>query len=228
MVEQLRAFAAEVTRVAREVGTEGTLGGEAQVPEVAGTWKDLTDSANILAGNLTLQVRNIALVTTAVANGELSRKITVAARGEILDLKSTVNAMVDQLRAFTAEVIRVTREVGAEGKLGGQAKVPGVAGSWKDLTDSINEMIVDLGESTRANAEQDWLNTNLARLSGLLQGQRSLEELGRTVLDDLAPQISAQYGALFVAEGEASLRRVSTYGHPGAGAQDRFGLGEGL
>jgi len=228
MVDQLRAFAAEVTRVAREVGTEGTLGGQAQVPGVAGTWKDLTESVNTLAANLTSQVRNIALVTTAVANGELSRKITVEAKGEIFELKSTVNGMVDQLRAFTAEVIRVTREVGAEGKLGGQAHVPGVAGSWKDLTDSVNEMIVDLGESTRANAEQDWLNSNLARLSGLLQGRRSLEELGRIVLDDLAPQISAQYGALFVAEAEKSLRRVSTYGHPGAGAQDRFALGEGL
>src|SRR4051812_20889582 len=228
MVDRLRAFAAEVTRVAREVGTEGTLGGQAQVPGAAGTWKDLTESVNTLAANLTSQVRNIALVTTAVANGELSRKITVAAKGEILELKSTVNAMVDQLRAFTAEVIRVTREVGAEGKLGGQANVPGVAGSWKDLTDSINEMIVALGESPRANAEQDWLNTNLARLSGLLQGRRSLGELGRTVLDDLAPQISAQYGALFVAENGKSLRRVSTYGHPGAGAQDQFGLGEGL
>jgi signal transduction histidine kinase/HAMP domain-containing protein/ActR/RegA family two-component response regulator len=228
MVDRLRAFAAEVTRVAREVGTEGTLGGQAQVPGAAGTWKDLTESVNTLAANLTSQVRNIALVTTAVANGELSRKITVEAKGEILELKSTVNWMVDQLRAFTAEVIRVTREVGAEGKLGGQAKVPGVAGSWKDLTDSINEMIVDLGESTRANAEQDWLNTNLARLSGILQARRNLGELGRTVLDDLAPQVSAQYGALFVAENETSLRRVSTYGHPGEGAQDRFGFGEGL
>src|SRR3954466_7110601 len=228
MVDQLRAFAAEVTRVAREVGTEGKLGGQAQVPGVAGTWKDLTESVNTLAGNLTSQVRNIALVTTAVANGQLSRKITVPARGEIQELKATVNGMVDQLRAFTAEVIRVTREVGAQAKLGSLANVPGVAGSWKDLTDSINEMIVDLGESTRANAEQDWLNTNLARLSGLLQGRRSLGELGRTVLDDLAPQISAQYGALFVAENGKSLRRVSTYGHPGAGAQDQFGLGEGL
>ena len=227
MVDQLRAFAAEVTRVAREVGTEGTLGGQAQVRGVAGTWKDLTESVNTLAANLTSQVRNIALVTTAVANGELLRKITVEAKGEIFELKSTVNGMVDQLRAFTAEVIRVTREVGAEGKLGGQANVPGVAGSWKDLTDSINEMIVDLGESTRANAEQDWLNTNLARLSDLLQRRRSLEELGRTVLDELAPQISAQYGALFVADG-TTLRRVSTYGHPGEGAQDRFRLGEGL
>ncbi len=231
MVDQLRAFAAEVTRVAREVGTEGKLGGQAHVPGVAGTWKDLTESVNTLAGNLTSQVRNIALVTTAVANGELSRKITVPARGEIRDLKATVNAMVDQLRAFTAEVIRVTREVGAQGKLGGQARVPGVAGTWKDLTDSINEMIVDLRESTQANVEQDWLNTNLARLSGLLQGRRSLEELGRIVLGELAPEIPAQYGALFVAEPgdwDASLRRISTYGHPGDNSGERFAPGEGL
>ena len=227
MVDQLRAFAAEVTRVAREVGTEGKLGGQAQVPGVAGTWKDLTESVNMLAGNLTSQVRNIALVTTAVANGELSRKITVPASGEILDLKSTVNGMVDQLRAFTAEVIRVTREVGSEGKLGGQANVPGVAGSWKDLTDSINKMIVDLRESTQANEEQDWLNTNLARMSGLLQGRPNLEELGRIVLGELAPQISAQYGALFVAEADGSMLRVSTYGHPGDGTS-HFAAGEGL
>jgi signal transduction histidine kinase/HAMP domain-containing protein/ActR/RegA family two-component response regulator len=227
MVDQLRAFAAEVTRVAREVGTEGTLGGQAQVPRVAGTWKDLTESVNTLSGNLTSQVRNIALVTTAVANGELSRKITVPARGEIRELKATVNGMVDQLRAFTAEVIRVTREVGAQGKLGGQANVPGMAGSWKDLTDSINEMIVDLRESTQANEEQDWLNTNLARMSGLLQGRRSLEETGRIVLDELAPQVNAQYAALFVGDAD-SMRRVSTYGHPGEGAAERFRPGEGL
>src|SRR5207249_2339723 len=217
MMDQLRAFAAEVTRVAREVGSEGKLGGQAQVPGVAGTWKDLTESVNMLAGNLTSQVRNIALVTTAVANGQLSRKITVPAQGEIRDLKATVNAMVDQLRAFTAEVIRVTREVGAQGKLGGQARVPGVAGTWKDLTDSINEMIVDLRQSTQANEEQDWLNTNLAHVSGLLQGRRSLEELGRIVLGELAPQVCAQYASLFVAEDAGtgqSLRRVSTYGHP--------------
>jgi len=231
MVDQLRAFAAEVTRVAREVGTEGKLGGQAQVPGVAGTWKDLTESVNTLAGNLTSQVRNIALVTTAVANGELSRKITVPASGEIRELKSTVNAMVEQLRAFTAEVIRVTREVGAQGKLGSQAKVPGVAGSWKDLTDSINEMIVDLRESTQANEEQDWLNTNLARFSALLQGRPSLEELGRTMLGELAPQVSAQYAALFVAEGpgpEPGLRRISAYGHAGASGRERFAPGEGL
>jgi signal transduction histidine kinase/HAMP domain-containing protein/CheY-like chemotaxis protein len=226
MVDQLRAFAAEVTRVAREVGTEGKLGGQARVPGVAGTWKDLTESVNTLAGNLTWQVRNIANVTTAVANGELSRKITVRARGEIRDLKSTVNGMVEQLRAFTAEVIRVTREVGAQGQLGSQAVVPGVAGIWKDLTDSINEMIVDLRESTQANEEQDWLNTNMARLSGMLQGRRSVEELGRIVLGELSPQISAQYAALFVADGSGALIRTSTYGDSGdASAQFRFGEG---
>jgi len=229
MVDQLRAFAAEVTRVAREVGTEGKLGGQAQVPGVAGTWNDLTESVNTLAGNLTSQVRNIALVTTAVANGELSRKITVAARGEIRELKSTVNAMVDQLRAFTAEVIRVTREVGAQGKLGGEAHVAGVAGSWKDLTDSINEMIKDLRESTQANEEQDWLNTNLARLSGLLQGRRSVQELGQIILSELAPQVSAQYAALFVAESRTGvLLRLSSYGHPGSPGGERFNPGEGL
>src|SRR5207248_901050 len=132
MVEQLRSFAAEVTRVAREVGSEGRLGGQANVPGVAGTWKDLTDSVNAMAGNLTGQVRNIAEVTTAVARGDLSRKITVDVKGEILELKNTINTMVDQLNAFAGEVTRVARDVGTEGKLGGQAQVPGVAGTWKD------------------------------------------------------------------------------------------------
>src|SRR6202050_214456 len=138
MVDQLRSFAAEVTRVAREVGTEGKLGGQALVPGVAGTWKDLTDSVNAMAGNLTAQVRNIAEVTTAVARGDLSRKITVDVKGEILELKNTINTMVDQLNSFASEVTRVAREVGTEGKLGGQAQVPGVAGTWKDLTDNVN------------------------------------------------------------------------------------------
>src|SRR5215813_13593395 len=138
MVDQLRSFASEVTRVAREVGTDGKLGGQALVPGVAGTWKDLTDSVNAMAGNLTAQVRNIAEVTTAVARGDLSRKITVDVRGEILELKNTINTMVDQLNAFASEVTRVAREVGTEGKLGGQAAVPGVAGTWKDLTDNVN------------------------------------------------------------------------------------------
>ncbi|HKQ48877.1 MAG TPA: HAMP domain-containing protein [Phycisphaerae bacterium] len=149
MVEQLRSFAAEVTRVAREVGTEGRLGGQAIVPGVAGTWKDLTDSVNAMAGNLTAQVRNIAEVTTAVARGDLSRKITVDVRGEILELKNTINTMVDQLNAFAAEVTRVAREVGTEGKLGGQAKVSGVAGTWKDLTDNVNVMAANLTEQVR-------------------------------------------------------------------------------
>ena len=149
MVEQLRSFAAEVTRVAREVGTEGRLGGQANVPGVAGTWKDLTDSVNAMAGNLTGQVRNIAEVTTAVARGDLSRKITVDVKGEILELKNTINTMVDQLNAFAAEVTRVAREVGTEGKLGGQAQVPGVAGTWKDLTDNVNVMAANLTEQVR-------------------------------------------------------------------------------
>jgi HAMP domain-containing protein len=149
MVDQLNAFASEVTRVAREVGTEGKLGGQAQVPEVAGTWKDLTDNVNLLAANLTTQVRNIAEVTTAVARGDLSRKITVAAKGEILELKNTINPMVDQLNGFASEVTRVAREVGTDGKLGGQAEVPGVAGTWKDLTDTVNVMAANLTEQVR-------------------------------------------------------------------------------
>src|SRR5688572_767915 len=153
MVEQLRSFAGEVTRVAREVGTEGRLGGQANVPGAAGTWKDLTDNVNLLAGNLTTQVRNIAEVTTAVASGDLSRKISVDARGEILELKNTVNTMVDQLNAFAAEVTRVAREVGTEGLLGGQAQVTGVAGTWKDLTDTVNVMAANLTEQVRGIAK---------------------------------------------------------------------------
>ncbi|HEV2262640.1 MAG TPA: HAMP domain-containing protein, partial [Candidatus Rubrimentiphilum sp.] len=153
MVDQLNAFASEVTRVAREVGSEGKLGGQASVKGVAGTWKDLTDSVNGMAGNLTSQVRNIADVTTAVARGDLSRKITVEARGEILELKNTINTMVDQLNAFASEVTRVAREVGTEGRLGGQAVVEGVAGTWKDLTDSVNSMAGNLTAQVRNIAE---------------------------------------------------------------------------
>src|SRR5213079_1011476 len=149
MVDQLSSFASEVTRVAREVGTEGILGGQAEVKGVAGTWKDLTDSVNSMARNLTGQVRNIADVTTAVATGNLSKKITVDVRGEILELKNTINTMVDQLRSFAAEVTRVAREVGTEGKLGGQADVQGVAGTWKDLTDSVNFMASNLTGQVR-------------------------------------------------------------------------------
>ena len=153
MVDQLRSFASEVTRVAREVGTDGKLGGQAIVPGVAGTWKDLTDNVNLLAGNLTTQVRNIAQVTTAVARGDLSRKITVDVKGEVLELKDTINTMVDQLNAFASEVTRVAREVGTEGKLGGQAAVPGVAGTWKDLTDSVNFMAGNLTSQVRNIAD---------------------------------------------------------------------------
>ncbi|HET9159789.1 MAG TPA: HAMP domain-containing protein, partial [Caulobacteraceae bacterium] len=153
MVDQLNSFASEVTRVAREVGTEGKLGGQAQVKGVAGTWKDLTDNVNLMAANLTGQVRNIAEVTTAVANGDLSKKITVDVKGEILELKNTINTMVDQLNAFASEVTRVAREVGTEGKLGGQAQVKGVAGTWKDLTDSVNSMAGNLTAQVRNIAE---------------------------------------------------------------------------
>ncbi len=149
MVDQLSSFAAEVTRVAREVGTEGKLGGQADVPGVGGTWKDLTDSVNSMAGNLTAQVRNIAEVTTAVAKGDLSRKITVQVRGEILELKNTINTMVDQLSSFASEVTRVAREVGTEGRLGGQAEVEGVAGTWRDLTESVNSMAGNLTNQVR-------------------------------------------------------------------------------
>ncbi|MBV8244644.1 MAG: HAMP domain-containing protein, partial [Candidatus Eremiobacteraeota bacterium] len=153
MVDQLNAFASEVTHVAREVGSEGKLGGQAQVKGVAGMWKDLTDSVNTMAGNLTNQVRNIADVTTAVAKGDLSRKITVQARGEILELKDTINTMVDQLNSFAGEVTRVAREVGSEGKLGGQAKVEGVAGTWRDLTESVNFMASNLTSQVRNIAD---------------------------------------------------------------------------
>src|SRR5205823_88354 len=153
MVDQLRSFASEVTRVAREVGTEGKLGGQADVQGVAGTWKDLTDNVNFMASNLTGQVRNIADVTKAVAAGDLSRKITVDVKGEILELKNTVNTMVDQLRSFAAEVTRVAREVGTEGKLGGQAKVPGAAGTWKALTENVNQLAANLTTQVRAIAE---------------------------------------------------------------------------
>ncbi len=153
MVDQLNAFAGEVTRVAREVGTDGRLGGQANVLGVAGTWKDLTDIVNSMASNLTAQVRNIAEVSTAIANGDLSKKITVDVRGEILELKDTINTMVDQLNAFAGEVTRVAREVGTEGKLGGQALVRGVAGTWKDLTDSVNSMASNLTGQVRNIAE---------------------------------------------------------------------------
>src|SRR5207253_2082683 len=254
-------------RVAREVGTEGKLGGQAVVPGVAGTWKDLTDNVNLLAANLTTQVRNIAEVTTAVARGDLSRKITVDVKGEILELKNTINTMVDQLNAFASEVTRVAREVGTEGKLGGQAAVPGVAGTWKDLTDTVNVMAANLttqvraiaevatavtkGDLTRSiqveargevaelkdnintmidnlrlttdrNTEQDWLKTNLARFTNMLQGQRDLTAVGRLLLSELTPLVNAHQGVIYQMESEDSpqLKLLSSYaddgmnGHP--------------
>jgi len=261
MVDQLSSFASEVTRVAREVGTEGKLGGQAYVPGVGGTWKDLTDNVNFMASNLTGQVRNIAAVTTAVARGDLSKKITVDVKGEILELKDTINVMVDQLSSFASEVTRVAREVGTEGKLGGQANVSGVAGTWKDLTenvnqlaanltnqmraigevatavtrgdlsrsiqveargevsylkDNINEMIRNLKETTQKNAQQDWLKTNLARFTRLLQGQRDLQAVTRLILSELAPLVSAHHGVFYMMdsqETDARLRMIASYGY---------------
>jgi HAMP domain-containing protein/signal transduction histidine kinase/CheY-like chemotaxis protein len=260
MVGTLSAFAGEVTRVAREVGTEGILGGQATVPNVAGTWKDLTDNVNSMANNLTSQVRNIAQVTTAVAQGDLSKKIDVDARGEILELKTTINTMVDQLSAFAAEVTRVAREVGSEGRLGGQAEVEGVSGTWKrltenvnelagnltrqvraiaevtsavasgdltgsisveaqgevaDLKDNINAMVQSLRETIRANQQQDWLKTNLARLAGMMQGHRDLAVVAELIMDELAPLVGAQHGTFFLtqtAEEETRLRLIAGYG----------------
>jgi HAMP domain-containing protein/signal transduction histidine kinase/DNA-binding response OmpR family regulator len=277
MVDQLSSFADEVTRVAREVGTEGKLGGQAQVKGVSGTWKDLTDSVNTLADNLTGQVRNIADVTTAIAAGDLSRKITVDARGEVLKLKNTINTMVDQLSSFADEVTRVAREVGTEGQLGGQAQVKGVSGVWRDLTenvntmaaslttqvraiadvstavtqgdltrtvaveakgevgdlkDNINEMIRNLAETTRRNAEQDWLNSNLARFSGMMQGQRDLETVSRMIMSELTPLVGAHHGAFFLAHNdgeEVELRLISSYAYKQRKTvANRFKLGEGL
>jgi signal transduction histidine kinase/HAMP domain-containing protein/CheY-like chemotaxis protein len=279
MVDQLRSFAAEVTRVAREVGTEGILGGQAQVPGVAGTWKDLTDNVNFMARNLTDQVRNIAQVATAVANGDLTQTITVDARGEILELKQTLNRMVAQLSSFAAEVTRVAREVGTEGKLGGQAEVEGVSGTWRRLTenvnqlagnlttqvraiaevstavtqgdltrsisveaqgevaelkDNINQMIANLRETTQRNAEQDWLKTNLASISGMLQGQRDLAAVTQLIMSEVTPMVNAQHGAFFLAEpgadGEPELALAASYGYTPNRSElpSRFSIGEGL
>ncbi|GGV13498.1 hypothetical protein GCM10010275_63280 [Streptomyces litmocidini] len=278
MVDRLSSFAEEVTRVAREVGTEGKLGGQATVHGVSGTWKDLTDNVNSMADNLTNQVRNIAQVTTAVAQGDLTSRIDVSARGEILELKTTINTMVDQLSSFAAEVTRVAREVGTEGKLGGQAEVEGVSGTWKrltenvnelagnltrqvraiaevtsavaegdltrsitvdapgevgDLRDNINSMVESLRATTRANEEQDWLQTTLARTTGLLQGTRSLPEIAELIMAEVPPLIGAQYGAFFLAtDGEKGTELVMTasYGSPDDpdAPPRRFRLGQSL
>ena len=218
MVDQLRSFASEVTRVAREVATEGRLGGQAQVPGVAGTWKDLTDSVNMMAGNLTAQVRNIAEVTTAVANGDLSKKITVDVRGEILQLKETINTMVDQLRSFASEVTRVAREVATEGRLGGQAQVPGVAGTWKDLTDSVNMMAGNLTAQVRNIAE-----VTTAVANGDLSKKITVDVRGEIL--ELKATINTMVDQLnsFASEVTRVAREVGTEGRAGgAGAGARY------
>ena len=213
MVDQLRSFASEVTRVAREVGTEGKLGGQAIVPGIAGTWKDLTDNVNFMAGNLTGQVRNIAEVTTAVANGDLSRKITVDVRGEILQLKETINTMVDQLRSFASEVTRVAREVGTEGKLGGQAIVPGIAGTWKDLTDNVNSMASNLTGQVRNISE-----VTIAVASGDLSRKITVDVRGEIL--QLKETINTMVDQLrsFASEVTRVAREVGTEGKLGGQA----------
>ncbi|MBD1891230.1 HAMP domain-containing protein [Coleofasciculus sp. FACHB-SPT9] len=278
MVDQLSSFASEVTRVAREVGTEGKLGGQAEVRGVAGTWKDLTDNVNSMAGNLTAQVRGIAKVVTAVANGDLKRKLMLEAKGEIETLADTINEMIDTLATFADQVTTVAREVGIEGKLGGQAKVPGAAGTWRALTDNVNElaanlttqvraiaevaiavtrgdltrsisvaaqgevailkdninqMIANLRETTQKNTEQDWLKTNLAKFTRMLQGQRDLETVSKLILSELAPLVSAQHGVFYLMESgeqhQAFLKLLSTYAYrERKHLANHFHLGEGL
>jgi HAMP domain-containing protein/CheY-like chemotaxis protein/signal transduction histidine kinase len=277
MVDQLRAFAAEVTRVAREVGTEGKLGGQAEVPGVAGTWKDLTDSVNVMAANLTDQVRGIVKVVTAVADGSLRQKLTVEAKGEVAALAETINNMTDTLATFAEQVTNVAREVGVEGRLGGQANVPGAAGTWKDLTgnvnllaanltnqvraiaevatavtkgdltrsiqveargevaelkDNINTMIDNLRATTDRNQEQDWLKTNLAKFTRMLQGQRDLVTVGKLLLSELAPLVNAQQGTVYqmlseVADSTPALSLLAGYAIGDYQAQ-RIEVGHGL
>ncbi|MBC5767011.1 HAMP domain-containing protein [Ramlibacter sp. GTP1] len=278
MVDQLNGFASEVTRVAREVGTEGKLGGQAQVPGVAGTWKDLTDNVNFMASNLTEQVRGIVKVVTAVANGSLSQRLTVQAKGEVAALADTINNMTDTLATFADQVTNVAREVGVEGRLGGQAHVPGAAGTWKDLTgnvnllaanlttqvraiaevatavtkgdltrsiqveargevsdlkDNINTMISNLRETTERNREQDWLKTNLARFTSMMQGQRDLSTVGKTLLSELAPLVNAHQGSIYhttqFEDGRNELVLLSSYAQGGHLAlPSRLQMGEGL
>jgi HAMP domain-containing protein/signal transduction histidine kinase/CheY-like chemotaxis protein len=277
MVDQLNSFAAEVTRVAREVGTEGKLGGQADVQGVSGTWKDLTDSVNMMANNLTSQVRGIAKVVTSVANGELKRKLTVEAKGEIAELADTINSMIDTLATFADQVTTVAREVGVEGQLGGQAKVPGASGTWKGLTenvnqlaanlttqvraiaevatavtkgdltrsitvdaqgevavlkDNINEMIRNLRDTTQKNTEQDWLKTNLAKFSRMLQGQRDLTNVGRMVLSELCPVVGAQQAEFYVLDNRSEIGQLTllaSFASEGtAQIGKQVGLGQGV
>ena len=276
MVDQLNGFASEVTRVAREVGTEGKLGGQAQVPGVAGTWKDLTDTVNVMAANLTEQVRGIVKVVTAVADGDLKQNLTVKSKGEVAALAETINNMTETLAIFADQVTTVAREVGVEGRLGGQANVPGAAGTWKDLTgnvnllaanlttqvraiaevatavtkgdltrsiqvqargevaelkDNINTMIGNLRLTTDLNTEQDWLKTNLAKFTNMLQGQRDLATVGRLLLRELSPLVNAQMGVIYqVASDDGSkLRLLSSYADVGSYShRPLLHLGEGL
>ena len=277
MVDQLNSFASEVTRVAREVGTEGKLGGQAQVVGVAGVWKDLTDNVNWMASNLTSQVRGIAKVVTAVANGDLKQELRVEVKGEIATLADTINGMTNTLATFADQVTNVAREVGVEGKLGGQARVPGAAGIWRDLTanvnqlaanlttqvraiadvatavtkgdltrsiaveaqgevaelkDNINEMIRNLRDTTRKNMEQDWLKTNLAKFSRMLQGQRDLAAVSQLILSDLAPLVTAHHGVFYLMDAsgdEAVLKLLASYAYKDRNAvADEFRVGEGL
>ena len=281
MTDTLSIFAEQVTTVAREVGTEGILGGQAKVPNAAGTWKDLTDNVNFMASNLTNQVRNIAKVVTAVANGDMKQKLAVEAKGEVAALADTINAMTDTLSIFADQVTTVAREVGTEGKLGGQAKVPNAAGTWKDLTDNvnfmanslttqvraisdvatavtegdltrsvtveaqgevdalrnnINQMIANLKTTTAQNQEQDFLKTNLARFSRMMQGQKSLESVARLIMSEVTPLVNGHHGVFFLNDaasstsgGELSLRLLSSYAYQERKhISNRFGLGEGL
>src|SRR6187399_1476901 len=262
MVDQLSSFASEVTRVAREVGTEGKLGGQAEVKGVSGTWKDLTDNVNSMAGNLTSQVRGIAKVVTSVANGDLKRKLTVEAKGEIAALADTINGMIETLATFADQVTTVAREVGVQGRLGGQASVPGAAGTWKALTDNvnqlaanlttqvraiaevatavtkgdltrfisvaaegevaalkdnINEMIRNLKDTTLKNSEQDWLKTNLAKFSRMLQGQRDIRHVSNLILSQLVPLVNAHQALFYVTrptDSGAVLELVASYAAP--------------
>ncbi|HLX63733.1 MAG TPA: HAMP domain-containing protein [Planctomycetota bacterium] len=281
LVDQLGSFASEVTRVAREVGTEGILGGQAEVKGVSGTWKDLTDNVNFMAGNLTSQVRGIARVVTAVARGDLKQKLTVEAKGEIAELADTINGMTETLATFADQVTTVAREVGVEGKLGGQASVPGASGTWKDLTDNvnqlagnlttqvraiadvatavtkgdltrsikveaqgevaalkdnINEMIRNLKETTLTNKEQDWLKTNLAKFSRMLQGQKDRVAVGNLILGELAPVVSAQHGMLYTLEHSKDdidmeisyLKLLASYATEDTDNVEKLNLGQGL
>jgi HAMP domain-containing protein/CheY-like chemotaxis protein/signal transduction histidine kinase len=276
MVDQLNAFASEVTRVAREVGTEGRLGGQGQVPGVAGTWKDLTDTVNVMAANLTEQVRGIVKVVSAVASGDLKQKLTVQSKGEVAALAETINNMTDTLAIFADQVTTVAREVGVEGRLGGQASVPGVAGTWKDLTvnvnfmasnlttqvraiaevatavtkgdltravqveargevaelsENINTMIQNLRLTTERNTEQDWLKSNLAKFTNMLQGQRDLNTVGRMLLTELTALVRAQLGVIYRLDTEAEgiLRIVASYAGAGVdGHPKAIRIGEGM